>query len=89
MIKIVRLVTGEDVIADVEKKGDLVVLKQPHRLLLTQEGLGSMPLCPFAKTSEYELSVHNILFEAEPETQIRDSYATQVGAIVIPSLVTP
>lgn len=91
MIKIVRLITGDDVIADVSKKGDSVTLKQPHRLVLTQDGLGSIPLCPFAKNSEYEISLHNVLFEAEPEPQIRDSYASQVGAIVVPSqgIVTP
>jgi hypothetical protein len=50
-----------------------------------------MPLCPFSKTTEYEISSANILFECEPEDEIRDSYANQVGAIVIASsgIVTP
>jgi hypothetical protein len=91
MIKIIRLVTGEDVVADIQKKDNVVLLKQPHRLVMTQEGLGSIPLCPFAKSTEYEISSSNILFEAEPEPQIRDSYASQVGAIVVPTkaIVTP
>lgn len=91
MIKIVKLVTGEDIISEVEHKGDLVVLKNPHRLLFSKEGLASMPLCPFAKTKDYEISNHNVLFEAEPDDEIRNSYAGQVGAIVVPSsgLVKP
>ena len=91
MIKIIRFITGEDVVADIEKKDGIVILKQPHRLVLTQEGLGSIPLCPFAKSSQYEVATQNILFEADPEDQIRDSYADQIGAIVVPSknILTP
>lgn len=91
MIKIVKFVTGEDVVADIEKKDGYLVLKQPYRLVLTQEGLGSIPLCPFAKNSEYEISLSHILYEADPEDEIRDSYAGQTGAIVVPSksIVTP
>lgn len=91
MIKIVKFITGEDVVADIEKKDGYLVLKQPYRLVLTQEGLGSIPLCPFAKNSEYEISLSHILYEADPEDEIRDSYAGQTGAIVVPSksIVTP
>lgn len=91
MIKLLRLVTGEDIVSEVEKKEGVFLLKKPHRLILTQEGLGSMPLCPFAKNSEYEISANNVLFEAEPEAEIRDSYAAQTGAIVIASnnILTP
>lgn len=85
MIKLLRLVTGEDVISEIEKKGDIVCLKKPHRLLFSQEGLASMPLCPFSKNKDYEISIHNVLFECEPEDEIRDSYATQTGALVIPT----
>lgn len=85
MIKLIRLITGEDIISDIDKKDDVLVLKQPHRLILTQEGLGSMPLCPFAKSTNFEISLKNVLFEADPEPQIRDSYASQTGSIVVAS----
>lgn len=85
MIKLLRLVTGEDVISDVEKRENFLILRNPHRLVFTQEGLGSMPLCPFSSSTTYEISLNNILFEAEPESQIRDSYASQTGSIVIPT----
>ena len=92
MIKIIKLVTGEDLVSEVsEGKPGFMILKKPHRLLFSQEGLASMPLCPFSKTTEYEISSANILFECEPEDEIKDSYANQVGAIVIASsgIVTP
>lgn len=91
MIKIVKLVSGEDVIAQIEKKGDSVTLKNPHRLILSQQGLGSMPLCPFSKSSEYVLSNQSIIFECDPDDEISESYANQVGAILVPAkgIVTP
>lgn len=85
MIKLIRLVTGDDVVSNVERKGDIYVLNKPHRLVMTREGLGSMPFCPFAKTTEYHIEARNVLFEAEPEDEIRDSYATATGSIVVAS----
>jgi hypothetical protein len=84
MIRLVRLVTGEDVVSEIQKKEGVVVFKNPHRLVLTKEGLGSMPLCPFCKDEVYEIAASNVLFDAEPQDEIRDSYAAQVGSIVVP-----
>ena len=91
MIKILRLVNGDDVVSNVERKGEIYVLNKPHRLLMTREGLGSMPFCPFAKTTEYQIEARNVLFEADPEDEIRDSYATATGSIVIANsaILTP
>jgi hypothetical protein len=91
MIKLVRLITGEDIICQIEKTPTTVKLKKPHRLILTKEGLASMPLCPFSKDEVYDLDPKNILFEVEPESDIHDSYASQTGVIVIPnsSIVKP
>lgn len=92
MIKLLRLATGEDIVSDVERKPDgSYVLKKPHRLVLAREGLGSMPLCPFAKSEVYEISSVHVVWEAEPEDEIRNSYASATGSIVLAnsSLLTP
>lgn len=91
MIKIIKLISGEEIVSEVEKKEGLFILNKPHRLFLSQEGLASMPMCPFAKDSKFEIKSEHVLFESEPEDEIRDSYANQVGSIVIPSknLLTP
>jgi hypothetical protein len=91
MIKLLRLVTGEDVISDVEVEGVVCVLKKPHRLVMSREGLGSMPLCPFAKTTEYRIATSNVLYEAEPDDEIRNSYANATGSIVVANsgILTP
>lgn len=91
MIRLLKLITGEDVISDVEMSEGAYILKNPHRLVVSREGLGSMALCPFAKSTEYRIGAANVLYEAEPDDQIRDSYATATGSIVVPSsgIVTP
>lgn len=91
MIKLLRLVTGEDVVSDVERKGDAYVLKKPHRLVLSRDGLGSMPLCPFAKSEQYEIAAAHVVWEVEAEDEIRNSYAGATGSIVVasPSIINP
>lgn len=91
MIKLLKLVTGEDVVSDVERNGDIYVLKKPHRLVLSREGLGSMPLCPFAKSEQYEIESAHVVWVVEPEDEIRNSYASATGSIVVAGsgIVTP
>ena len=83
MIKLLKLATGEDVVADVERKDGVYFLKKPHRLVLAREGLGSMPLCPFAKSEQYEIAAVHVVWEADPEDEIRNSYASATGSIVV------
>ena len=93
MIKLIRLITGEDIVSEVSQapQGAVLILKKPHRLVFSKEGLASMPLCPFSKTSDYEIALDKVLFQCEPEDEIRDSYANAVGAILVPSsgIMTP
>ena len=85
MIKLIMLVTGDHVVANVERSGDTYVLNKPHKLIMAREGLGSMPLCPFSKSDRYEVSAAHVVWEAEPEDEIRDSYASATGSIVVAS----
>jgi hypothetical protein len=91
MIKLLRLASGEDVVAEVERKDGVYVLNKPHRLVLAREGLGSMPLCPFAKSERYEVADIHVVWEADPEDEIRNSYAAATGSIVVANagILTP
>lgn len=91
MIKLLMLVTGDHVVANVERSGDTYVLNKPHKLVMAREGLGSMPLCPFAKSEIYEIASAHVVWEAEPEDEIRNSYAGATGSIVVAKsgIVTP
>ena len=86
MIKIVKLVSGDEIICDLELNNENSILKNPFRFLMTQEGLASIPLMPFSKDKEYKISMNHVLFIAEPEDDFRNSYNAQHGnGIVLPT----
>lgn len=83
MIKVLKLITGEDVVADIERKEEKVLLKSPHVILATHEGLGLMPLMPFSNEKEYFIDSKNIIFELEPEEELKNSYNSQFGSGIV------
>lgn len=85
MIKLIKLVTGEDVVSDVERNDGNYILKKPYSLVLAREGFVPIPLCPFAKTEVFEVSKSHVVWEAEPDDEIRNSYAASTGSIVVAS----
>lgn len=83
MIKIVKLVTGEDVIADVSISNNEASLKNAFRFVMTAEGLASIPLMPFSKDKEYVISMNHIIFMANPEDEFLNSYNAQHGSGIV------
>lgn len=82
-IKVIKLVTGEEVICQLEEKESSFVLKNPQKFMLTQEGVASMPLVPFSSSEKYEINKEHIIFVCEPETDIRNLYNSKFGNGVI------
>lgn len=91
MIKIIKLVTGEELVAEVSESATGVVLKNPQKFMLTAEGLASMPLIPLSKDKEYTISVSHILLTAEPEDDIKNAYNSQYGSgiVVAKNIIQP
>jgi len=90
MIKVVKLITGEDVVADIEivdqSSGKVVVLKKPQRFMVTSEGVGSIPLVPFSNDESYAISLSHVLLIADPDPDIKNGYNSQFGTgIVLPN----
>lgn len=83
MIKIVKLISGEEIVADVVENEKFLTLKNPQKFMLTGEGLASMPLLPLSKDKEYKVSIDHVLLIAEPEDDISNSYNSQFGGIVV------
>jgi hypothetical protein len=89
MIKVVKLVTGEAVVADIEivdeSSGKVVILKKPQRFMVTSEGVGSIPLVPFSNDEKYTISMNHVILIAEPDSDIKNGYNGQFGTgIVLP-----
>lgn len=85
MIQIVKLVNGEDLIAEVASASDgLVKLKDAYKIVMTPDGLGLMPFMLFSKEKEFSIAESNVMARGEPETEIRNAYSAQTGGVVLP-----
>lgn len=82
-IKFIRLLTGEDLVAQVTQAGDSFKLKNPVRIVITPDGLGMGPLCPFSKGKEIEIKTDHIVFIDDPEDEIRNAYNSQFGSGIV------
>ena len=86
MIKLLKLVTGEEVIADLsdpQPQGDNYLLKKPVRIGLTHEGAATVPLSPFADCKEVEIAKAHVLFVLEPEEECRNAYSAHYGTGIV------
>lgn len=87
MIKIVKLVSGEDVVADIEiidENGEKkICMKNPQRFIMTQEGLGSIPLMPFAGDDKFYINMNHVVLIAEPDSEVKNGYNAQHGSGIV------
>lgn len=87
MIKIVKLITGEDIVAEIEyldsSEGKKLHMKNPQRFLMTQEGLGSIPLMPFSSDKDFYVSMNHVVMIAEPEVEVKNGYNAQHGSGIV------
>jgi hypothetical protein len=86
MIQLLKLITGEDIIADVSYDAlvDKYQLKNPLRFLPTRDGVALAPLVLFAKNDTIEIKGTAVIFTAEPEDEIVNTYNEKFGGIVVP-----
>ena len=96
-VKILRLSTGEDVIAKITNNTDAgtVILKQPFVIIPHQQGPGKpvqlmMTLySPYGKSDSVELKDQNIISIVEPKDEILKSYEQNTSSIIqTPGLIT-
>jgi len=95
-VKLLRLTTGEDIVAEVTNQeysdNDKTVtrIKKPFVLIPMAQNPGASqesklyfsPFIPFAENDEFDIKEENIITVNEPKTDIRDNYLNYIGAIV-------
>ena len=96
-IKILRLSTGEDVIAKVDEgSGETVELKNPF-VIIPQQSAPGQPISlmmslynAYGKKDTVTLSKDKIIFMSEPKDEILKSYEANTSKIITPksSLIT-
>ena len=93
-IQIVRLNSGEEVLADVEEKENSVLIKKPALILPTGQGsIGLMPWMPYSDTEDgIEIKTSFVAFIVKPHDELMNEYSTAFGSgLVVPpkQAVTP
>jgi hypothetical protein len=87
-IKLIRLTSGEEVLAKItDESNDSITFENPIALYAAEEGkIGFMPYIPYTK-AEDGLTVKNthVLFTVDPVDQILGQYKEATGAIVTPN----
>jgi hypothetical protein len=83
MIKVIKLVSGDDIISEAEVQENFVLLKKPQKFIMTPEGIATMPLMPFSKDEEYKISLSHVVLMSEPEDDLRNGYNGQFGSGIV------
>lgn len=86
-VKVLKLVTGEDIIADVKESVGDWVLKNPFLLIINPVQnsiiLVEYPLLPVKKKKELPIHSKHILQEWEPDSNVEDEYIQQSTGIAL------
>ena len=91
MIQITRLISGEEIVADITQKEGKFVFKNPVRIMMTREGLGMGPISPFAKMEQtkeniIEIREEHVVWATEVDEELANAYNAQFGnGIVVAS----
>lgn len=85
-IMLLKLLSGEDLVADVEITDENYLLKRPIRLILTPEGILSAPLGPLKRSAVIQIKKSFVVYATEElEPNFRNSYCGQTGGVAVAS----
>ena len=93
-IKLVRLKSGEHLVADIDINTDAVTLENPAMIMPVgnpgadgQVQMGFGPWVPFAKSKTFEVPREHVDFIADPADDIVNNYRKMFGSgIVVPEV---
>lgn len=85
-VKLVKLITGEEVLTKYETgKNSSVTLNNPVKLQLSQKGVAMIPLSPFMKeNAKIVIDVASVLYTVDPDEDVVNAYNQQFGGIITP-----
>ena len=90
MIKLIRLVSGEEIIAETkheESNPDSIHIKDAIILIPAGEGkIGFMPFMPYTKAKDgLELRTQDIMFMVDPVDELKTQFTSARSGISLPS----
>uniref|UniRef100_A0A6M3LJ10 Uncharacterized protein n=1 Tax=viral metagenome TaxID=1070528 RepID=A0A6M3LJ10_9ZZZZ len=86
-IKLVKLINGDMIIADVSSQGETVVLKNPYVIISTQNGIGLMSYMEVnvCKGDSITFKDEHVLFISDLVEEISNAYKTKTGTGIVTS----
>lgn len=83
MVKLVKMVSGEELISEHELNCTKHILKNPVKIVITQAGIGMMPFSPFSKSDTFTIDDKHVIYTAEAEEEIVNSYNEKFGSGIV------
>jgi hypothetical protein len=86
MVKLIKLVTGEEVVAkvDINDIEGTYILNKPIAFVQTEQGVAMVPLSPLVDGAITVRSSH-IVYMADPIIDVVNAYNEKFGGLVMPS----
>lgn len=85
MIKVLQLVTAQEIIGEVEELGPNYVVKEPATIHMvpqgqgTSFGIGLIPFMPYVE-GKVTISKDKVVIVAEPTVEMRNNYSKMFGS---------
>lgn len=86
-VKLVRLVTGEEILARCENTATGVIIRDPMILVpLGQGKLGFAKWLPYANTDKgVEVANNYVMFTLDPDIELTNQYASASSGLLLPN----
>jgi hypothetical protein len=85
MIKIIQLVTAQEIIGDIDEKDDTYLVKDPANIHMVPQGnggsfgIGLIPFMPYVD-GRLTVSKDKVVITAEPSVEMRNNYSKMFGS---------
>ena len=87
MIEIIKLTTGEELIADVDHSNGEITLNKPCQLQMvpsksdpSQPMMGMFPYAPYTEDHSIDVDVDKIVWDAKPVRELYNQYNSAFGS---------
>ena len=82
--KLIKLITGEEILSKYEQIDSNMILSNPMRLQLSPKGIAMIPLSPFMKeNSKIYIDTKDVLYTVDADDDVLNAYNQQFGGIVV------
>ena len=82
-VKMIKLITGEDVIGNVSKNGNIFDIKDPVRIGVTPQGVAMADFNPFIKDKSIKIEDKHVIYLADLEEEVLNAYNSKYGSGIV------